>query len=95
MIVTAAAGTPEIVGGLFAGGVWVRARTVMRNGPTERVSLPSLTLIVMSIVSPTLLSPGVPVSAPLSSLNVAQVGLFSMVNSRKSSSASDACGVNE
>src|SRR5262245_3191133 len=87
---------PEIVGGEFVGGgVVVRARTVMRNGPTERVSRPSLTLIVMSPVSPTLASPGVPVSAPVSALNAAHVGLPSIVNSRKSSSASEALGVNE
>ena len=65
------------------------------NGPTERVSRPSVTLIVMSAVSPTSASVGVPVSAPVSVLNVAHVGLFSIVNSRKSSSASDACGVKE
>ena len=59
------------------------------------MSAPSVTLIVMSAVSPTSASVGVPVSAPVSALNVAHVGLFSIVNSRKSSSASDACGVKE
>src|SRR5687767_503653 len=49
LIVTAVAGVPEIFGATFdGGGVWLRGLIEMRNGPTERVSRPSETLIVMS-----------------------------------------------
>ena len=94
-MVTALAGTPEIVGGEFGVGGTSFGLTLILNGPTERVSRPSVTLIVMSAVSPTSASVGVPASAPVSVSKLAHVGLFSTVNSRKSLSASDALGVNE
>src|SRR5262245_55355837 len=47
LIITVGAGVPLMTGGVFAGGgVCVRALTVIRNGPTARVSRPSLTVIV-------------------------------------------------
>ena len=66
MTVTAAAGTPEIVGGEFGGRRPSRGLVLILNGPTERLSLPSVTLIVMSSLSPTSASPGVPLSVPVS-----------------------------
>ncbi len=64
------------------------------NGPIERVSRPSVTVIVMSSLSPTFVSCGVPVSMPVSASNVAHSGLLVMKNSRKSpSSGSTALGL--
>jgi hypothetical protein len=93
---TLGAGEPEIVGGVLAGGGGaLRGLTTIRNGPIERESRPSVTVIVMSPVSPTCSSPGEPVSAPVSAFNCAHAGTPSPLNSRKSLSASLAVGVNE
>jgi hypothetical protein len=72
---TEAEGTPAIVGGLLPGdGVLVRPFTRMLKGPMERVSRPSVTVMVMSSDSPTCASPGVPVNTPVSSLKAAHAG---------------------
>jgi hypothetical protein len=72
---TAAEGTPEMVGALLPGdGVSVRPFTRILKGPMERVSRPSVTVMVISSESPTCASSGVPLSKPVSSLKVAQAG---------------------
>jgi hypothetical protein len=87
---------PEIVGALFdVEGGCERPLTRIVKGPMERVSLPSVIVIVTSPLSPTFVSAGVPVSSPVSSLKVAHTGLLVMVYSRKSPSASFASGWKE
>ncbi len=73
---------PEIVGGLLTVGGRLRPLILMVNGPIERVSRPSVTLMVMSPLSPTLASSGMPVSVPVSVSKVAQDGWLVMKYSR-------------
>jgi hypothetical protein len=73
LIATEAAGVPEIAGGKFGGGGW-RPLVLMLNGPIERLSLPSVTLIVMSAESPTSPSSGMPLRVPVSGLKSAHAG---------------------
>jgi hypothetical protein len=67
----------------------------MAKGPTELVSVPSLTVMVMSSVVPTCATSGVPVSAPVCVLNCAHDGAFETVKVRVSLSASLTAGANE
>ena len=75
-----------------------RRRTTPPGVDAERADralvAPSVTLIVISSVSPTSVSGGMPLSVPVSVLNSAHLGGFSMENSMKSPSASLASGVN-
>ncbi len=69
------AGVPEIVGGLFT------AATVILNAASETgEAMPSLTDITIPDVVPALVLVGVPVSAPVPVLNVAQLGLLAILN---------------
>src|SRR5690349_4094973 len=82
-------GAPEIVGGRFAAAV-----TVIANGGSETLAVPSLTLIAMLLNAPTFAAAGVPVRRPVAVLNVAHVGRFAIVNVSVPPSGSDAVGVN-
>lgn len=66
------------------------AFTVRSNAGKETRSVPSVTEMTIPRVIPTLLAPGVPVSAPDEVLNVAQAGLFTIENVSVSPSASAA-----
>ena len=70
-------GVPEITGAPFAGAVLL---TVIENAGNCAVSLPSLTLIAMLLVVPTLLTVGVPCNRPVVVLNVAHDGRFVIAN---------------
>ena len=87
---TDVAGVPVMVGARLGA-----ACTVIENGASEAVALPSLTLMVMPDVVPTLADAGVPVSRPVVLLNVAHAGLFAMEYVSASLSASLADGWNE
>jgi hypothetical protein len=80
-------GVPLIVGARFGG-----ALTTIENAGNEAESLLSLTLMTMLLNVPMLLAPGVPVSAPVFTLNVAHVGRFAIENVSGSESASAAVG---
>src|SRR6185369_6572767 len=87
--VTCVAGVPEIVGALFD----VAAVTVIANeGNCALPPLPSETLMRMLLNLPAAV--GVPLSAPLLVLNVAQAGLPAMAKESVSPSASAATGWN-
>ena len=83
------AGVPEIVGAAFS------AVTVIEKDGNDLVELPSLTRIMMPDVVPTFAAAGVPLSRPVVVLNVAQAGLFWMLNVSLSPSLSVAVGWNE
>ena len=80
-------GVPEIIGAPFA-----VLLTVIENAGNCAVTLPSLTLIAMLLVVPTLLAVGVPCSRPVVVLNVAHDGRFVIENVNGSLSASLAVG---
>ena len=84
--VAVAGGVPEIVGGWFA------ALTVIANAGSAADALPSLTLITMLLCVCAAL--GVPCSAPVLILNVAQVGRLLILNVSVPPSGSFAVGVN-
>jgi hypothetical protein len=88
--VTLVAGVPEIVGAAFGAAV-----TVIENEGNDLVELPSLTRITMPDVVPTFAAAGVPLNRPVVVLNIAQTGLFWMLNLSGSLSASLAVGWNE
>ena len=50
--------------------------TVRLNAGKLALNVPSLTLITMPLVTPTLLLVGVPVNAPVAVLKLAQLGLL-------------------
>ena len=81
---------PEITGGRLAG-----ALTTIENAGSCAVAWPSLALMTMLLNVPTLLDVGVPWSRPVVVLNVAQLGLFAMLNVSVPPSGSLAVGVNE
>src|SRR5262245_29289507 len=74
-------------GGLFLG--WI----LILNGPIESLDLPSLAMISMSAVSPTLASAGTPESWPVVVSKLAQAGLPVMLKVSVSLSASVAFGM--
>ena len=87
---TEVGGIPLIVGAWFGA-----ALTVIVNAGSCAVSWPSLTLIVMFANAPMLALVGVPARRPFAVLNVAQLGLFRMLNvSVVPALASVAVGVN-
>ena len=86
--VTEVAGVPLMVGGVF--GILA---TVIEKAESEVVVIPSLTLIVILLVVPTSVLPGVPLIAPLVVLKLAQVGKLLTLKVRVSPSASLAVGV--
>ena len=88
--VTEVGGAPVIVGGWFGA-----ALTTIENAASAALSWPSLTLIPMFANVPTLAAAGVPCSRPVVVLNVAQLGLFAMLNVSVPPSGSFAVGVNE
>ena len=90
--ITDVGGVPEITGAPFAGAVLL---TVSENAGNCAVRLPSLTLIAMLLVVPTLLAVGVPCSRPVVVLNVVQLGWFVMLKVSVPPSESLAVGVNE
>src|SRR5690606_364173 len=66
--ITLAAGTPEITGGVLAGGGVVPVVTVMRNAASEVVAVPSVTEMTMSPDVPTFAAAGVPLTRPVAAL---------------------------
>jgi hypothetical protein len=66
------AGVPEIVGARFG------CETTIENAGSDALAVPSLTLIVMFENVPAAV--GVPLSWPVVAENVAQAGLFAMLN---------------
>ena len=68
---TLVGGVPLIVGALFSAFA-----TVMANGASAVVALPSLTLMTMFEYVPALAAAGVPDNCPVTLLNVAHVGRF-------------------
>src|SRR5882672_2054733 len=85
---TCVGGVPEMSGARFG--------TVIVNAASDALSRPSLTLIVMLVnVLPASAAAGVPCRRPLLAVNVAQAGLFKMLNvSVGLGSGSLAVGVN-
>jgi hypothetical protein len=81
-------GVPVIVGGVFA------AVTAMPKAGSDADALPSLTLITMLPYVPTAEGPGVPSSAPVFTLKVAQAGRFAIAKVSGSVLASAAVGWN-
>ena len=87
---------------LRVGGVQLRVAepvvvvddTTIANAGREAVRLPSLTLMVMFEYVPVCALLGVPDSLPVVVLNVAQAGLFVMLNASVLPSGSFAVGVN-
>ena len=67
--------------------------TWIENGGKLAVACPSLTLIVMLAYTPASPLPGVPNSAPVAVLKLAQAGRLLMLNVKLSPSASLASGV--
>jgi hypothetical protein len=67
--------------------------TVTVKAASDVDALPSLTVMAMFANVP--VPAGVPYSVPLELSNVAQAGLFVMLNVSRSPSASDAVGLNE
>jgi hypothetical protein len=96
---TAVSGVPVIAGAVFVGGGGGGANadeTVMRNDASVAVApLPSETLMVMSPVVPTSLSAGMPESAPVCTLKLAQAGRPVALKLNVSPLASLAPGRNE
>ena len=86
-----AEGVPVIVGGGAGGGAL--CVTVIRKGPTVATPTPSETLISISFVVPTSSALGVPLSSPVAVLNVAQPGMFVMLNVSAVLRVSDTVGV--
>ena len=86
---------PEITGGVFAFGPLPdgAAATLMLNGPTEALSVPSDTEMVIPLYWPTLAALGVPLSLPVVASNVAHVGMFAMLKVSVLPFASLAVGV--
>ena len=68
--------------------------TVIENGARLADQCPSVTVIVMSEVVPTLAEAGVPLSVPVAVLNDAQVGLLEILKERVRRFVSVAVGVN-
>ncbi len=83
-------GEPLMVGALFVFGGGL---TVMVNASNERLSMPSLTTIMMLLLVPILPLPGVPTSNPESVLKLAQFGLLMILKVSVSPSTSFAFGV--
>lgn len=67
--------------------------TVMVNGARDVLTLPSLTLMVTPAKLPTSLVVGVPLNCPVTVLNVAQLGLLTILNPSASPLASAAVGL--
>jgi hypothetical protein len=96
--VTLVAGVPLIVGetGGGAPACWIGgAVTVMVNGESADVPVPSVTEIVTLRSVPTSVAAGVPDNWPVEVLNDAQVGWFMIENVRVPPLGLDAVGVNE
>jgi hypothetical protein len=89
--VIAVGGTPVIVGGRFAGAL----TTIENVASCALPPCPSLTLMPMPENVPTSPAAGVPCRRPVVALNVAQLGLFAMLNVSVPPSESLAVGVNE
>jgi hypothetical protein len=88
-------GCPEIVGGVFAGGVAGAAVTAIVKAARDALDFPSLTLIVTGALDlPASPAAGVPESKPDAGSKVAHVGLLVISNVRGSPSASEALGWN-
>ena len=68
---TLVAGVPEITGGVFV--------TAIENAASGVDARPSLTRITMPFVVPMWAAAGVPCSVPVAVLNVAHVGMFTML----------------
>jgi len=68
--------------------------TVIEKGARLADQRPSVTVIVMSEVVPTLAEAGVPLSVPVAVLNDAQVGLLEILKERVRRFVSVAVGVN-
>jgi hypothetical protein len=69
--------------------------TWIANAGSEALALPSLTLITIPEVIPTLDAVGVPLSCPVATLNTAHDGLFAMEYESVPPEGSEALGVNE
>src|SRR5262245_30173685 len=67
----------------------------MLKAASDALAVPSLTLITMPVVVPTLAWPGVPVSRPVAVSNEAHAGRFVMLNVSVLPSGSEAVGWNE
>ena len=80
------AGTPEIT------GASLRLNTSILKAVSAALNSPSLTLITIPVVMLTSLLPGVPMSAPVVVLKLAQLGLLLMLNVSGSLSGSLAVG---
>ena len=68
--------------------------TVIENGARLADECPSVAVIVMPEVVPTLVEAGVPLSVPVAVLNDAQVGLLEILKERVRRFVSVAVGVN-
>ena len=91
------AGVPAMVGATLAGGGGVVALllTWIWKAGSWVMAFESLTSMVIIPVMPTLASVGVPVSAPVDLLKVAQAGTLVALKVSASPSGSPAVGVNE
>ena len=87
---TEVAGVPLMVGGVLVGATLV---TVIEKAGKDTLSIPSLTVIVMPLVVPTSVLPGVPLMAPFALSKLAHEGRLVAVKLRVSPSASLAVGI--
>lgn len=71
----------------------VSALTVIVNGDSDALDLPSLTVMVTPAKLPTLLLVGVPLNRPVAVLKLAQTGLLTMLKPSASPLASAAVGL--